>query len=80
MDWRCASISRAPALQVQRVEFKPQSHLKKKKNYELYYTVGSNQLRDLERITVSEDSDSLTSSKYLRCVRHWMKFYIYDLI
>jgi hypothetical protein len=30
MDWRCGSRSRAPALQVERPEFKSQSHTKKK--------------------------------------------------
>jgi hypothetical protein len=29
MDWSCGSSSRAPALQVQRLEFKLQSHQKK---------------------------------------------------
>jgi hypothetical protein len=28
-DWRCGSSHRAPALQVQNPEFKPQSHRKK---------------------------------------------------
>jgi hypothetical protein len=31
MDWRYSSSSRAPALQVQSPEFKPQPHKKKKK-------------------------------------------------
>jgi hypothetical protein len=30
MDWRCGSSTRAPALQVQNPEFKPQSHQKEK--------------------------------------------------
>jgi hypothetical protein len=33
LDWRCGSSNRAPALQAQSSEFKPQSQKKKKKDF-----------------------------------------------
>jgi hypothetical protein len=38
MDWSCGSSSRAPALQVQSSEFKPQSLKNNKKNsFKIFY-------------------------------------------
>jgi hypothetical protein len=65
MDWKCASSNRAPALQAQRPEFKPQSHKNKMKQTKLpsvlhsakelardSYGLGSNDVQTTEPLII----------------------------
>jgi hypothetical protein len=45
MDWRCGSSGRAPALQEQSLELRPQSHKKKKE-----FVSKSNILREQQQL------------------------------
>jgi hypothetical protein len=57
MDWRCGSSSRAPALQAQSPQFKPQDYQKKKKIVKMVNFVLSVLGNKREGVMVIKDID-----------------------
>jgi hypothetical protein len=51
VGWRCGSSGKAPDLQVQRLELKPQSHQKKKK---IHMNLHSNFIHNGQKVETTE--------------------------